>query len=275
MVGEDKVAGSTFTAVACYSSTDLVHWTRQTNALSRQSSGDLAAGRIVERPEGDLQRRHRQVRDVDARRQHLVQRPTRRRRGQQHAVRAVHLPRRDPAARPSEPGSRTVQGRRRHGIHDPRGPGRRDAHRTPHRRLHQRPEHRRHLPIPGVSGDGKGRRSLLPAHLAPDRLVHQRQRLRHGNVARPGRGAASANFAPSGTRTYDSQTSFLLPITGSAGTNYVYVGDRWNSGDLYSSLPIWLPITLTSNGTAALELVPVVGASTRRPVRSPCRPTPG
>src|SRR3954465_1378924 len=50
LVGEDKVAGSTFTAVACYSSTDLVHWARQGNALSRQSSGDLAAGRIVERP---------------------------------------------------------------------------------------------------------------------------------------------------------------------------------------------------------------------------------
>src|SRR5438874_294401 len=50
MVGEDKSAGATFTAVACYSSTDLVHWTRQTDALSRQPSGDLAAGRIVERP---------------------------------------------------------------------------------------------------------------------------------------------------------------------------------------------------------------------------------
>src|SRR5947207_1299507 len=50
MVGEDKTAGSTFTAVACYSSTDLVHWTRQVDALSRQGSGDLAAGRIVERP---------------------------------------------------------------------------------------------------------------------------------------------------------------------------------------------------------------------------------
>ena len=36
--------------MACYSSTDLVHWTRQANALSRQASGDLAAGRIVERP---------------------------------------------------------------------------------------------------------------------------------------------------------------------------------------------------------------------------------
>src|SRR5204863_8656826 len=49
MEGEDKTAGSTFTAVACYSSTDLAHWTRQVNALS-QGGGDLAAGRVVERP---------------------------------------------------------------------------------------------------------------------------------------------------------------------------------------------------------------------------------
>src|SRR5690242_7075302 len=48
LVGEDKSAGATFTAVACYSSTDLAHWTRQVNALS-QGSSDLAAGRIVER----------------------------------------------------------------------------------------------------------------------------------------------------------------------------------------------------------------------------------
>src|SRR3954471_1127002 len=50
LVGGAKSGGATFTAVACYSSTDLVHWTRQANALSRQASGDLAAGRIVERP---------------------------------------------------------------------------------------------------------------------------------------------------------------------------------------------------------------------------------
>ena len=49
-MGEDKVAGSTFTAVACYSPTDLAHWTRQANALSRQSSGGLGPGRIVKRP---------------------------------------------------------------------------------------------------------------------------------------------------------------------------------------------------------------------------------
>jgi hypothetical protein len=33
----------------------------------------------------------------------------------------------------------------------------------------------------------------------------------------------------------------------------VYIGDRWNSGNLNASLPVWLPITLTSTGTAAMS----------------------
>jgi hypothetical protein len=42
----------------------------------------------------------------------------------------------------------------------------------------------------------------------------------------------------------------------------VYVGDRWNAGDLNSSLPVWLPITLTSSGTAALSWYPSWGIDT-------------
>jgi hypothetical protein len=62
-----------------------------------------------------------------------------------------------------------------------------------------------------------------------------------------------SNVAPAGTRTYDSQTSFLVPVNGPAGTSYVYVGDRWNASNLNASLPVWLPITLTGGGTAALS----------------------
>jgi hypothetical protein len=71
-----------------------------------------------------------------------------------------------------------------------------------------------------------------------------------------------ANFAPGGTRTYNSQSSFLLPISGTGETNYVYIGDRWNPGDLYSSVPVWLPITLTSSGTAAMSWYPSWGIDT-------------
>jgi hypothetical protein len=51
-------------------------------------------------------------------------------------------------------------------------------------------------------------------------------------------------------------------VTGSAGTSYVYIGDRWNAGDLNSSLPVWLPITLSSTGTASLSWYPSWGIDT-------------
>lgn len=107
MVGEDKIRGNLFSDVACYSSTDLAHWTRQNNALGQQSSGDLTADRIVERPKV-------------------------------------------------------------------------------------------------------------------------------------------------GSNTFNSQTSFVLPVTGTQGTTYVYIGDRWNSSDLYSSSQVWLPMTI-SGSTASMN----------------------
>jgi hypothetical protein len=48
--GEDKTNGGQFTAVACYSSKDLVTWKRGPDALSLQASGDLGPNRVIERP---------------------------------------------------------------------------------------------------------------------------------------------------------------------------------------------------------------------------------
>jgi len=50
--------------------------------------------------------------------------------------------------------------------------------------------------------------------------------------------------APKGTRTYNSQTAFILPVSGSLGTTYMYVGDRWHPDNLGDSRYIWLPLTL-------------------------------
>jgi len=59
--------------------------------------------------------------------------------------------------------------------------------------------------------------------------------------------SAWANFAPSGTRTYDSQTTFVLQV----GNNWMYMGDRWFSANLMRSSYIWLPLTI-SGKTATL-----------------------
>ncbi len=58
------------------------------------------------------------------------------------------------------------------------------------------------------------------------------------------------DFAPAGTNTFSTQTAFVLPITGTAGTSYLYLGDRWTGPPsvLSSSSYVWLPLSV--NGTA-------------------------
>ncbi|KAJ4414614.1 hypothetical protein N0V85_003065, partial [Neurospora sp. IMI 360204] len=51
LIGEDKSQGSSFLAVNCYSSVDLVQWKYEGALLSRTgTSGDLGPNRIIERP---------------------------------------------------------------------------------------------------------------------------------------------------------------------------------------------------------------------------------
>ncbi len=53
-IGEYKDKGGLFLATACYSSTDLQHWTFVNKTLVKQESGDLGPNRIVERPKISL-----------------------------------------------------------------------------------------------------------------------------------------------------------------------------------------------------------------------------
>ncbi|SEK98607.1 F5/8 type C domain-containing protein [Stigmatella aurantiaca] len=56
------------------------------------------------------------------------------------------------------------------------------------------------------------------------------------------------------TSTFYSQSNFILPVQGTSGTAYVYMGNRWNPSLLGDSRYIWLPLTLNgSSGTASLE----------------------
>lgn len=50
MMGEDKTLGGSFQNVNCYSSTNLVEWTYVGALLSLTDSGDLGPSRVVERP---------------------------------------------------------------------------------------------------------------------------------------------------------------------------------------------------------------------------------
>ncbi|MFL6077743.1 MAG: ricin-type beta-trefoil lectin domain protein [Mycobacteriales bacterium] len=252
LVGEDKSAGATFTAVACYSSTDLVHWTRRSDALSRQSSGDLAAGRIVERPKviyNSATGRYVMWMHIDSSSY-----------GDARAGVATSTTPCGPytylgSSRPlgfqsRDMGLFTDDDGTGYLLTEDRANGLRiDRLSTDYTSVVGAVAVLTDLEAPAMAKVG-GRYFLLASHLT-GWSTNDNVYATATSLAGPWSGFS--DVAPAGSHTYDSQTSFLLPVTGSAGISYVYIGDRWNSADLNSSLPVWLPITLTSGGTAALS----------------------
>ena len=53
-----------------------------------------------------------------------------------------------------------------------------------------------------------------------------------------------SNIAPPETKTYSSQSSFLLKITGRRTTTVLYMGDRWKPKELWDSRYIWMPVEI-------------------------------
>lgn len=59
------------------------------------------------------------------------------------------------------------------------------------------------------------------------------------------------DFTPGSSSTYDSQTTYVLPVQGTQTTTYMYMGDRWDDSSTTSfgnSRYIWLPLSVS--GTA-------------------------
>ena len=54
------------------------------------------------------------------------------------------------------------------------------------------------------------------------------------------------SFAPYGSCTCNSQTTFVLPVQGSQETSYVFMADRWVSTDLVTSTYVWEPLDIQS-----------------------------
>jgi Ricin-type beta-trefoil lectin domain-like/Glycosyl hydrolases family 43 len=58
--------------------------------------------------------------------------------------------------------------------------------------------------------------------------------------------------------TYHSQSTYVVPVTGSMGTEYLYLGDRWAGaydGRVNDSQYVWLPITFPSATTMTMSYV--------------------
>jgi hypothetical protein len=249
--GEDKAAGGTFTAVACYSSTDLVSWIRHTDALTMQGSGDLGPNRVVERPKVIYNATTHQY------------------------VMYLHIDSSNYAdARVGVATSTTPCGPYVYrGSSRPLGQLSRDIglFQDDDGSAYLLSEDRNNgLRIDKLSADYLSVESSVavladresPAmvkvdgtyYLFASRLTGWNTNDNEYTTATSPNGPWSdwKPFAPVGTKTFDSQTSFVLPVTGRHSTTYLYIGDRWYASHLYDSAPIWLPMSI-SDGKASLS----------------------
>lgn len=65
-------------------------------------------------------------------------------------------------------------------------------------------------------------------------------------------------IAPPDTRTWNSQSGFVLRINGTLATTYLYLGDQWDSHELEDSRYLWLPLSVDSaNKAVRLDWVDV------------------
>ncbi|MER7483566.1 RICIN domain-containing protein [Streptomyces sp. NPDC126510] len=64
---------------------------------------------------------------------------------------------------------------------------------------------------------------------------------------------------------YGSQTTYVLPVQGTSGTSYLYMGDRWGNsigGTVNDSQYVWLPLTFPTGRTMNLPWYPQVAIDT-------------
>ncbi|WP_405577530.1 RICIN domain-containing protein [Streptomyces sp. NBC_01190] len=247
-LGEDKTSGSPFQNVTCYSSTDLAHWMFVGNVLTRQSSGDLGPNRIVERP-------HVVYNSATA--QYVMY---------MHIDNSGYTERKAGVATSSSVcGAYTYRGSFKPLGHDSLDDNLFVDGGTGYFMSEDRTNAK--LQIYRLSSDYLTVSSLaatLPQYEAPAMAkiggtyylfgshltgwsTNDNQYATANSIT--GTWSSWRGFAPSGTSTCNSQTTSIQPVSGSSTTSYLFMGDRWNSGNLTDSRYIWEPLTV--NGATA------------------------
>jgi hypothetical protein len=243
-LGEDKTGGSPFQNIKCYSSTDLKNWTFVRNVLTRQSSGDLGPNRIVERP-------------------HVIYNAS-----TSTYVMYMHIDNSNYSERKagvatsgSVCGAYTYRGSSKPLGHDSLDDSLFLDGSTGYFMSEDRTSQK--LQIYRLSSDFLSISALvktLNQYEAPAMAkigstyyvfgshltgwsTNDNQYATAGSIT--GTWSSFRSFAPSGTNTCNSQVTWILPVAGSSTTSYIYMGDRWNSGNLTDSRYIWEPLTIS------------------------------
>ncbi|MFD3663001.1 RICIN domain-containing protein [Streptomyces sp. NPDC058659] len=65
--------------------------------------------------------------------------------------------------------------------------------------------------------------------------------------------------------TFRSQTAYVLPVQGTKGTSYLYMGDRWGNsmgGTVNDSQYVWLPLAFPTSTTMTMDYSPQITVDT-------------
>ncbi|MFI0990708.1 RICIN domain-containing protein [Streptomyces exfoliatus] len=65
--------------------------------------------------------------------------------------------------------------------------------------------------------------------------------------------------------TYGTQTAYVLPVQGTSGTSYLYMGDRWGNsmgGTVNDSQYVWLPLEFPTATTMTMNYSPQISVDT-------------
>ncbi|KAF2749331.1 carbohydrate-binding module family 35 protein [Sporormia fimetaria CBS 119925] len=244
-VGEDKTDGSSFQNINCYSSANLVEWKYEGALLSRQGSGDLGPNRVIERPKVIYNKKTNQF------------------------VLWMHIDSSDYGdAKIGVATGGSVCGQYSYrGSFRPLGFESRDSgvYVDDDEKGYLLTEDRKNgLRINLLSDDYLTVQSSTyawkekiesPAMIKKNGVYFMFGSKLTGwdpndNVYSTatkisGPWSAWKTFADSGSNTYASQTTFILPV----GNNFMYMGDRWKKDNLMRSTYIWLPLQIS--GTTA------------------------
>jgi hypothetical protein len=248
--GEDKTgensSDTSFRSIPCYSSTDLRTWTYRSSALSRQASGDLGPHRVVERP--------KVIYNASTKTYVMYM----------HIDSPSYSEAKVGVATSSTPcGPYTYRGSSQPlGFQSKDQSLYQDTDGTAYL-LSRDPQHG--LRIDRLSADYLSVASnvaLLPDYEAPAVLKsggryfllasqlsgwNTNDNVYASATSLSGPWTPFKNFAPAGTSTYNTQTANVIPVSGTAGTTFIYAGDRWNPSDLGSSPLVWLPIEVSGS----------------------------
>ncbi|KXJ87852.1 galactan 1,3-beta-galactosidase [Microdochium bolleyi] len=254
MIGEDKTDGTFFQNINCYSSTNLVEWTYVGALLSRTGSGDLGPNRVVERPKVIFNQstgKYVLYMHIDS---------------SNYGEAKVGV-----ATGDSVCGQYSYRGSWRPLGFESRDQGLfQDTDGKAYLLTEDRQNGLRinaltsdYLNTTGTSSVYRWNEKIeSPAILKQGGYYFMFGSLLTGwdpndNVysyatSLSGPWSSWKNFAPSGSKTFNSQTTYILPLS---STTAIYMGDRWHSTNLMRSTYIWLPLAISGNSVTMADQV--------------------